>query len=188
MTDGDVFEVLKNLSTGESPGRCRGSVKSTRECTGSWEALSSERDISLASQSALSQVVDCESNSVERPEAVGGTSRDVDTSKEALLDPVILSSVHSQVSDLGVSSSGQLVHCARQDVVALRSLGLPPPPPPMDTNLKAGSAEENWVRNHPLYIKITQRGYPLPIGEKEILALRAYTPQEFGGEAQADCW
>eukprot|EP00419_Tripos_fusus_P021641 CAMPEP_0172735122 /NCGR_PEP_ID=MMETSP1074-20121228/111716_1 /TAXON_ID=2916 /ORGANISM="Ceratium fusus, Strain PA161109" /LENGTH=190 /DNA_ID=CAMNT_0013564051 /DNA_START=145 /DNA_END=714 /DNA_ORIENTATION=- len=33
---------------------------------------------------------------------------------------------------------------------------------PLDKMIKPGSEDERWVRNHPLWIKITQRGYPLP--------------------------
>lgn len=54
---------------------------------------------------------------------------------------------------------------------------------PLDKIIVPGSEDERWVRNHPLYIKITQRGYPLPFGEREILALKAYTPCEYGGDA-----
>eukprot|EP00442_Polarella_glacialis_P053353 CAMPEP_0115078624 /NCGR_PEP_ID=MMETSP0227-20121206/17653_1 /TAXON_ID=89957 /ORGANISM="Polarella glacialis, Strain CCMP 1383" /LENGTH=579 /DNA_ID=CAMNT_0002466031 /DNA_START=54 /DNA_END=1794 /DNA_ORIENTATION=+ len=46
--------------------------------------------------------------------------------------------------------------------------------------------DQAWVRSHPLYIKIHERGYPLPFGDREILALRAFTPREFGGEADLD--
>merc|ERR1712060_382517 len=31
--------------------------------------------------------------------------------------------------------------------------------------IEPGSEDDKWVRRHPLYIKITQRGYPLPISE-----------------------
>lgn len=48
---------------------------------------------------------------------------------------------------------------------------------PMDANDRA------WIQKHPLYIKIHKRGYPLPIGDREILSLRAFTPVQFGGEA-----
>merc|ERR1719327_138595 len=55
-------------------------------------------------------------------------------------------------------------------------------PPPFASALVAlSSEEERWLKNHPLYIKITQRGYPLPFGEREILGLRSCTPKEDGG-------
>jgi len=54
---------------------------------------------------------------------------------------------------------------------------------PLDKIIVPGSEDERWVRTHPLWIKITQRGYPLPFGEREILALKAYTPQRHGGDA-----
>jgi len=40
------------------------------------------------------------------------------------------------------------------------------------------SEEECWVRAHPLWRKMTLRGYPLPISDREVFALRAYTPQK----------
>ena len=38
-------------------------------------------------------------------------------------------------------------------------------------------ADHEWLTNHPLYIKI-RRGYPIPIGDHEILALKNFTPKE----------
>eukprot|EP00438_Fugacium_kawagutii_P018376 Skav208995 [mRNA] locus=scaffold2686:135171:139560:- [translate_table: standard] len=46
---------------------------------------------------------------------------------------------------------------------------------------KLSDADREWLTNHPLYIKI-QRGYPIPIGDQDILALRAFTPKEMGGD------
>lgn len=57
------------------------------------------------------------------------------------------------------------------------------PPPLNESSIVPGSEEELWLRRHPLYIKLTQRGYPLPIGEFEILALKKFTPVEYGGDA-----
>mmetsp|Transcript_115693 Transcript_115693/g.327163 ORF Transcript_115693/g.327163 Transcript_115693/m.327163 type:complete len:253 (-) Transcript_115693:26-784(-) len=48
--------------------------------------------------------------------------------------------------------------------------------------IAAGTEDEAWVMAHPLFTKL-MRGYPLPISEQEILALRAYTPREYGGDA-----
>lgn len=54
---------------------------------------------------------------------------------------------------------------------------------PVACGIPPGSEEESWVLGHPLWSKIARRGYPLPISEREILALRAYTPREHGGSA-----
>lgn len=54
---------------------------------------------------------------------------------------------------------------------------------PMSSAITPGSEDEQWIRNHPLYKKL-MRGYPLPISEQEILALKAYTPKEYGGDAE----
>mmetsp|Transcript_90427 Transcript_90427/g.292707 ORF Transcript_90427/g.292707 Transcript_90427/m.292707 type:complete len:318 (-) Transcript_90427:97-1050(-) len=55
---------------------------------------------------------------------------------------------------------------------------------PLHQLIEPGSDDERWVRNHPLYIKIMQRGYPLPFGDLEILALKHYTPKQYGGDAE----
>ena len=44
-------------------------------------------------------------------------------------------------------------------------------------------ADGEWLRNHPLYFKMHQRNYPIPIGDQDILALKAFTPKEMGGDA-----
>mmetsp|Transcript_32050 Transcript_32050/g.89268 ORF Transcript_32050/g.89268 Transcript_32050/m.89268 type:complete len:337 (-) Transcript_32050:43-1053(-) len=54
---------------------------------------------------------------------------------------------------------------------------------PVGCGIPPGSAEESWVLRHPLWTKMARRGYPLPISEREILALRSYTPREHGGTA-----
>lgn len=48
---------------------------------------------------------------------------------------------------------------------------------------KLSEADREWLTNHPLYIKIHHHGYPLPFGDQDILALKAFTPKESGGEA-----
>mmetsp|Transcript_76653 Transcript_76653/g.228471 ORF Transcript_76653/g.228471 Transcript_76653/m.228471 type:complete len:219 (+) Transcript_76653:49-705(+) len=55
---------------------------------------------------------------------------------------------------------------------------------PLDKMILPGSADETWVRSHPLFVKIADRGYPLPFGEREILALKSYTPKQYGGDAE----
>lgn len=40
-----------------------------------------------------------------------------------------------------------------------------------------------WLRTHPLNLKIRQQNYPIPIGAQDILALKAFTPKEMGGDA-----
>lgn len=47
---------------------------------------------------------------------------------------------------------------------------------------KLSHADQEWLTNHPLYVKL-QRGYPIPIGDQDILALRAFTPRGRGGDA-----
>ena len=44
-------------------------------------------------------------------------------------------------------------------------------------------SDREWLVNHPLYIKIHDKGYPIPIGDQDILALKAFTPKELGGSA-----
>ncbi|CAK8987533.1 unnamed protein product [Durusdinium trenchii] len=41
-----------------------------------------------------------------------------------------------------------------------------------------------WLTKHPLYTKIHERGYPIPIGDQDILALKPFTPKAFGGDAE----
>ncbi|CAJ1392132.1 unnamed protein product [Effrenium voratum] len=48
---------------------------------------------------------------------------------------------------------------------------------------KLSDDDREWLTKHPLYDKIHRRGYPLPFGDQEILALRAFTPRELGGTA-----
>ncbi|CAE7859540.1 der [Symbiodinium necroappetens] len=58
-------------------------------------------------------------------------------------------------------------------------------PTPPTVNLENLTAEErDYLENHPLYIKIHQRGYPIPIGDLDILALRPFIPMEFGGSGK----
>ena len=58
-------------------------------------------------------------------------------------------------------------------------------PQPPTVNLENLTAEErDYLENHPLYIKIHQRGYPIPIGDLDILALRPFIPVEFGGSGK----
>lgn len=56
-------------------------------------------------------------------------------------------------------------------------------PPSGLTLSKLTVADRAWLQNHPLYIKIHQRGYPIPLGDQDILALKAFTPKEMGGDA-----
>eukprot|EP00929_Paragymnodinium_shiwhaense_P067424 TRINITY_DN33940_c0_g1_i2.p1 TRINITY_DN33940_c0_g1~~TRINITY_DN33940_c0_g1_i2.p1 ORF type:complete len:296 (-),score=63.41 TRINITY_DN33940_c0_g1_i2:635-1522(-) len=49
--------------------------------------------------------------------------------------------------------------------------------------IEPGSEDEKWVLNHPLFDKLVNRGYPLPFGFREILALKGYTPKQYGGDA-----
>lgn len=58
-----------------------------------------------------------------------------------------------------------------------------PVAPLLCTAVVPGSEDASWITGHPLFIKINQRGYPLPIGEQEILALRDFTPRAYGGTA-----
>jgi len=53
----------------------------------------------------------------------------------------------------------------------------------LDPSLGLSLEDERWIRTHPLWIKFARRGYPIPISEREVLALRAYTPTEYGGTA-----
>mmetsp|Transcript_65922 Transcript_65922/g.132364 ORF Transcript_65922/g.132364 Transcript_65922/m.132364 type:complete len:269 (+) Transcript_65922:86-892(+) len=55
---------------------------------------------------------------------------------------------------------------------------------PLDKMIVPGSADEAWVRNHPLFKQIAHCGYPHPFGEREILALKSYTPKQYGGDAE----
>ena len=48
---------------------------------------------------------------------------------------------------------------------------------------KLNVADSDWLTNHPLNLKIHQRNYPVPIGAQDILALKAFTPKEMGGDA-----
>mmetsp|Transcript_5944 Transcript_5944/g.13080 ORF Transcript_5944/g.13080 Transcript_5944/m.13080 type:complete len:187 (+) Transcript_5944:94-654(+) len=67
-----------------------------------------------------------------------------------------------------------------------RTSGLPPVPAPIHSEIEPGSEEDRWLRSHPIYIKMTQRGYPLPIGELELLALQEFTPRAYGGRADIE--
>mmetsp|Transcript_35502 Transcript_35502/g.65695 ORF Transcript_35502/g.65695 Transcript_35502/m.65695 type:complete len:194 (-) Transcript_35502:2-583(-) len=59
--------------------------------------------------------------------------------------------------------------------------------PLRESGIQPGSEEEQWVLDHPLFHKI-ERGYPLPIGAIEILALKAFTPREYGGSADINAF
>eukprot|EP00746_Dinoflagellata_sp_MGD_P164726 gnl/MRDRNA2_/MRDRNA2_93547_c0_seq1.p1 gnl/MRDRNA2_/MRDRNA2_93547_c0~~gnl/MRDRNA2_/MRDRNA2_93547_c0_seq1.p1 ORF type:complete len:240 (+),score=64.74 gnl/MRDRNA2_/MRDRNA2_93547_c0_seq1:55-774(+) len=52
----------------------------------------------------------------------------------------------------------------------------------VEDEIPPGSEMEKWLKSHPLHDKIRRRGYPLPIGDFEILQLRAFTPKRYGGE------
>ncbi len=43
-------------------------------------------------------------------------------------------------------------------------------------------SDHQWLTAHPLYIKIHERGYPIPIGDQDILSLKDFTPTDMGGD------
>ena len=89
--------------------------------------------------------------------------------------------VRLELSDVGFPGCCLLLQCT---ILLCNRVEEQEPTPPT-VNLENLTAEErDYLENHPLYIKIHQRGYPIPIGDLDILALRPFIPMEFGGSGK----
>lgn len=75
--------------------------------------------------------------------------------------------------------------CVRETSIGIRVARPAPKPLGTPSGLDISQLSENdyqWLTTHPLYIKIHERGYPIPIGDQDILSLKAFTPTDMGGD------
>ena len=73
----------------------------------------------------------------------------------------------------------------RERSIGIRVARQAPPQLGTPSGLDCSQLSENdhkWLTTHPLYIKIHERGYPIPIGDQDILSLKAFTPTDMGGD------